>query len=555
MKSNKKDIFYGIQFDTEGLGDTNGTVKRIRYFECNRKMGRFVSLSDIRCFTASSEVESPRICIGDKVKCKNYDSSGTVMFIGNVYDDEMDDDIYFGIRLDEAKARGNGIKHNRRYFECEENCGVFLKATDLMVISGSIWTEYTESLLHENDKILNRLERCLEISDAMNRDVERPNQKSGALDLLKSDHNILESPALDPLKAGARSKRINPRRSRLRSHRGLAAVKAVAKASYETPGARSRSRGRSRSRSRPTNKMSVNASKIMQSAHCYQKKKNHRMNMKGTQLNQHQGIRSAVKSKSSKGVSLEIAKEWTMTNEDVMAVFDGDGNLRDEEEYERLKQIDAENGAMRRDWRMMRDMARNGNMDERVRQNWPLQWRRYEGPESLEYEAKMRRIKRQFLGIKPGSTDTAVEIIGDLDDEWDLKRFHPITFKGERAQKVVRKEVVTKKQNVVERGKDRVADKAESTKVVSAVKPKKRLIDYKKRNARSIMTMIEDLLETEMEEDGEEDADKFEDLKSKIYEVIWKKVQKKFKGADSKIDSQALKSAVDRLFPGVYAVL
>ena len=109
-------------------------------------------------------------------------------------------------------------------------------------------------------------------------------------------------------------------------------------------------------------------------------------------------------------------------------------------------------------------------MDDRVRQNWPLQWRRYDGPESLEYEAKMRRIKRQFLGIKPGFTDTAVEIIGDLDDERDLKGFHPITFKEEKVQKM------EKGHNVVERGK------VESTKVVKA-KPKKRLIHYKKRNA------------------------------------------------------------------------
>ena len=69
------------------------------------------------------------------------------------------------------------------------------------------------------------------------------------------------------------------------------------------------------------------------------------------------------------------------------------------------------------------------------------------------------------------------------------------------------------------------------------------------------MTTFEDSLETEMEEEGEKDADKFEDLKSKIYEVIWKKGQRKFKGADSKIAYQASKSAVDRLFPGVYAVL
>merc|ERR1711951_104228 len=100
----------------------------------------------------------------------------------------------------------------------------------------------------------------------------------------------------------------------------------------------------------------------------------------------------------------------------------------------------------------MRHIALNGNMhtrDERVRGNWPLQSRRYEGPESLEDEGKMRRIKRQFLGIKPGSLDTSVEIIGDLDGQRELRRFHPITFKGD---KVVRKvERVEKKEQISER--------------------------------------------------------------------------------------------------------
>ena len=249
--------------------------------------------------------------------------------------------------------------------------------------------------------------------------------------------------------------------------------------------------------------------------------------------------------------TMEIPKEWTMTNEDVMAMFDADGSLRDEAELQRLKNIDAESGGMRRDWRSMRDVARRGNvaaMDQSVRGNWPLESRRYEGPESLEYEGKMRRIKRQFLGIKPGSTDTSVEIIGDLHHDQSLRRFHPITLKGERkvnTAKGVQREKVKSKA---------VKGSAVKSKVVK--KPTgKRLIDYKKRNGRTVMTEIEDLLENEMEEEGDVDADKFEDLKSRIYAIIWRKVVAKFKGAESKIDAKSLRSLVGRLFPGVYAVL
>ena len=63
-----------------------------------------------------------KVCIGDKVLLDNG-IKGEVRFIGHVGDKKG---IFYGIKLTEPKGKNNGCIDSVKYFECEEDYGLFV---------------------------------------------------------------------------------------------------------------------------------------------------------------------------------------------------------------------------------------------------------------------------------------------------------------------------------------------------------------------------------------------------------------------------------------------
>lgn len=63
-----------------------------------------------------------KVCIGDKVMLEN-NLKGEVRFMGNV---SGKNGVYYGIKLTEPKGKNNGCISNVRYFDCEQDYGLFV---------------------------------------------------------------------------------------------------------------------------------------------------------------------------------------------------------------------------------------------------------------------------------------------------------------------------------------------------------------------------------------------------------------------------------------------
>ncbi|XP_037076983.1 dynactin subunit 1-like [Pollicipes pollicipes] len=73
----------------------------------------------------------PSVKVGQRVQVK--ESVGTVAYVGTT---QFAAGKWIGVVLDEPKGKNNGTVQGKTYFQCGENCGVFVRQTQLTVLDG-----------------------------------------------------------------------------------------------------------------------------------------------------------------------------------------------------------------------------------------------------------------------------------------------------------------------------------------------------------------------------------------------------------------------------------
>ncbi|ESN96991.1 hypothetical protein HELRODRAFT_137441, partial [Helobdella robusta] len=68
------------------------------------------------------------IKIGTRVKVVGKDDIGTVAFIGSTL---FQTGKWIGVVLDEPKGKNNGTVQGKSYFTCEDNHGIFVRASQV----------------------------------------------------------------------------------------------------------------------------------------------------------------------------------------------------------------------------------------------------------------------------------------------------------------------------------------------------------------------------------------------------------------------------------------
>ena len=134
----KEGIFYGVSVDRAWKGKHNGTFKNIKYFETDQQRGLFITIDRISKFLEKNKPknksENKRISINDNVYIPKLECQGTVKFIGCV---NHKPGIFYGISLQLSKGKNNGTIKGRKYFSCDQNCGIFLKIKEIDKIDGN----------------------------------------------------------------------------------------------------------------------------------------------------------------------------------------------------------------------------------------------------------------------------------------------------------------------------------------------------------------------------------------------------------------------------------
>lgn len=134
----KDEIYFGIEISKKALpsdliGTNNGRLNNIQYFNCEYAHGLFINKLQITDIKIPKNSNIPRFSVGDKVLIKKFDCNGTIRYISynNTNSNESIDDILYGIELDRARGEHNGRMDGKWYFECDLNCGTFVKYTDI----------------------------------------------------------------------------------------------------------------------------------------------------------------------------------------------------------------------------------------------------------------------------------------------------------------------------------------------------------------------------------------------------------------------------------------
>jgi len=205
-----------------------------------------------------------------------------------------------------------------------------------------------------------------------------------------------------------------------------------------------------------------------------------------------------------------------LTADNILSVFDENGMLRDAVRRNELEQMATDDGEPRKHWKTLRMNA----MDARKRgrglyvnpliSNWPIE-PRYYGKESVEYEKKIKRIKKQFIA------NPSYEIIGDLLGNSKLITTHPMTIKHGRKGK--------------EKGK-------------SALYKENRQIIYKQIG----LLMAKKLNRTENEV-------RYKKIRDAIFGIIWKSFENdKSIETAKKLEMQGAADYVGKTFEGMFMV-
>lgn len=78
----------------------------------------------------SSVIRSDECVVGSRVFVNN-DLAGTVRFIGNT---SFQTGKWIGVELDEALGKNSGVVQGKRYFDCKNNHGVFIRPANVKMI-------------------------------------------------------------------------------------------------------------------------------------------------------------------------------------------------------------------------------------------------------------------------------------------------------------------------------------------------------------------------------------------------------------------------------------
>ena len=364
--------------------------------------------------------------------------------------------------------------------------------------NNNLWKNYNQSLLNECDEYMDEL--C-ESNDGViiNNNTDNNNHNETPNSMAPTPANSLfstSSSSISILNIGNKHETTKRRRrnKKKKSNRGLAAIEAAAKqCGAQTPTKRS-------FQNNP-----VSATKIIQSAVNYQKN------------------RKKIKTENKNNIhknrykDLETTIEDHITIENILNVFDENGELRDKSKEIYFEKIDSENSLMRKDWRKYREMIQRNPMGH-MNNNWPIKPRFY-GNEAVEYEEKIHNVKEQYLNVtkteidKKNNKDRLFEMIGDLmDNDDNIITNHAITF----IEKIVKND-----------------------------------INYRQKNKQIMNTEIGRLLEEQV--DKNKNIDKFREIRRNIFEKIWRFIGRdKTIDCDKQTEQHIIKRFTGRKFEGLW---
>ena len=116
--------FERVTLDDEDYNKRTGTVRE--YLKQN-KLGMFSEEAQAKKSTDEGKEEAEMLSIGSRclVTIPNLPArKGTIKFIGKT---EFKDGYWIGVRFDEPVGKNNGSVNGKRYFECDDKFGAFVK--------------------------------------------------------------------------------------------------------------------------------------------------------------------------------------------------------------------------------------------------------------------------------------------------------------------------------------------------------------------------------------------------------------------------------------------
>jgi dynactin 1 len=91
-----------------------------------------------------SSVIRDDLAIGSRVIVNN-DLAGTIRFLGNT---SFQTGKWVGIELDEALGKNSGVVQGKRYFDCKNNHGVFIRPANVKLINEVVFLVYIYKYIH-----------------------------------------------------------------------------------------------------------------------------------------------------------------------------------------------------------------------------------------------------------------------------------------------------------------------------------------------------------------------------------------------------------------------
>ena len=106
-------------------------------------------------FIGLEKTNTPRVTVGSKVKVKNIDCNGIIMFIGKTAFGTSQNIYWYGIKLDEPNGNNNGTIDGRKYFECKDKHGIFVKKDEFEIIDPlSIITGVNVNSVNKDNQVM-----------------------------------------------------------------------------------------------------------------------------------------------------------------------------------------------------------------------------------------------------------------------------------------------------------------------------------------------------------------------------------------------------------------
>jgi len=88
------------------------------------------------------------IIVGGKVFVKDKHLEGVVRFVGTT---EFAPGKWIGVQLTEPKGKNNGSVHGKAYFSCPDNCGLFVRQNQIVMLENVSGATSTHSFIPKPD--------------------------------------------------------------------------------------------------------------------------------------------------------------------------------------------------------------------------------------------------------------------------------------------------------------------------------------------------------------------------------------------------------------------